>query len=184
MKIKPLIATLLLSIAPHISNAATLNDFMPPAQIRFLAVVDEYSAKYKSAPNELQKSTLWKERSAAAVKAVKPLKTEKYGKWIGVLEQMGTTSKGNAFIVVRVTQTTTLSTYNNELSDINEKTLIKNGSNDYKTLASLKTGQVIRFEYAIDSDGKGLTEHGKMVNPDFATRFSNIEVMPGASAGK
>lgn len=184
MTIKRLSTLLLLFIAPYIASAATLNDYMPPAQIRFIAVVDDYSAKYKSASNELQKSTLWKERSAAAIKAVKPLKNEKNGKWIGVLEQMGTTSKGNAFIVVRVTQTTTLSTYNNELSDLNEKTLIKNGSKDYKTLSSLKTGQVIRFEYAIDSEGKGLTEQGKMINPNFATRFSNIEVMPGASAEK
>lgn len=153
----------------------SLLEILPPGEIRVIAVVNEYSSKYQSAGNELQKSALWKERDKAMKKAALHQEGDPNpGHWMGILEKMGTTSDGNAYIVVRIAPNITLATWNNEISDINEKTLIKHGSKDYATLSNIPVHSVISFEFAINSEGKGLTERKKMIDPEFPTRFKNI----------
>lgn len=150
---------------------------MPPDQLRVIAVIDEYSAKYESAPNELQKSAIWKERNKAIQRAGRSLKGEKDKKWVGILETMKTTGEGNAYIVVRISPNITLSTANMELTDIGYETLIKNGSKDYLALSNMPEGSIIRFKFVLDPEGFAITEKGRMVDPDFRTKFSGISLV-------
>lgn len=165
--------------------AVALDSLMPPAQQRFIKTAAEYARRYQAAQNALQKSAIWKERSVELVKSVKPLKDDpKNAKWVGVLESMGTTSDGHAWIVVRISPKITLSTWNNAVSDSGYGTLIKNGSKQYKTLAALVPGAVIKFQYTLSSKGKSMFEENRMLEPDFVTSFSEIEPIAGASAAK
>lgn len=150
---------------------------MPPDQLRVIAVIDEYAAKYESAPNELQKSALWKERNKAIQRAGQSLKGEKDKKWVGILETMKTTSEGNAYIVVRIAPNITLSTANMELTDIGNDTLIKNGSKDYLALSAMPEGSIIRFKFFMDPEGLAITERGRMVDPNFLAKFSGITLV-------
>lgn len=144
---------------------------MPAAEKQFIAVAKDYAEKYKNADNELKKSSVWKERSSALRKI--PI-TKNGEKFSGILDDMGTTGNGDAYIVVRIDDEVTLSTWNNAFSDISDKTLIKNGSKEYTALSAMKKGDAIAFSAQIKMDGKGITEEGKMTEPDFATRFTNI----------
>lgn len=175
-----------LAVAMMLSSTAQsqmLSDFMPPAQVRFIKAAQEYEEKYKAAENELQKSSLWKQRTKAILAATKPLGNEKKGKWVGIIDEMGTTGKGNAYIKVMITESMSLATWNNEFSDGGIGSLIKMDSPDFDVLATLKKGSVIKFSPAIDVNGQAMTEHGKMVSPKFITKFKQIEVITGASGG-
>lgn len=176
----------ILAAAMMFSGAAypqMLSDFMPPAQVRFIKAAQEYEEKYKAAENELQKSSLWKQRTKALSAAAKPLGNEKKGKWVGIIDEMGTTGKGNAYITVKITQSISLATWNNEFSDSGVGSLIKVNSPDFEALAILKKGSVIKFSPAIDVNGQSMTEHGKMVSPNFITKFKNIEAIKDARGG-
>jgi len=163
---------------------STLTELMPSNELRAIEIVSDYAKKYQSADNELKKSAIWKQRTKALDKASTKQPGDKMGKWVGIIEKMGTTGDGNAFIVVRVSDIMTLSTWNNEFSDISDKTLIKFGSKEYETLMNLKTGSVIKFSFAIKLAGKGLTEKSRMTEPDFSTRFKDIEPISELQANK
>lgn len=164
--------------------AVPLEELMPPAERRVVTLVPDYAAQYKAAANELQKSTVWKSRTAAIKSAINPQKGEPKGaKWVGVLESMTTTSKGNAVVTVRISPIIVMATHPVELLDLH-KTLIKNGSPDYLILSQLKVGDVIKFAPAFDTTGSAITEAGNMESPRFSTRFSRIEAVPGASRQK
>jgi hypothetical protein len=78
---------------------ATVRTFASPAQAGTIAVLTEYSAKYKAATNELQKSALRTERKAALEKACP---TRSAVDWSGVLKKMGTTSDGQAHVQIEI----------------------------------------------------------------------------------
>lgn len=158
--------------------ANALEDMMPPGEKRVIAIVDDYAHRYKAAGNELQKSALWKERTQAISKAMVRQKGDPEDEeWVGILENMQTTGDGNAYITVRISPIITVSTWNNEFSDIGDHTLIKNGSAVYKSLLNLKPGVHIKFAFSMQMQGKGLLEEGRMTEPDFLARFNRIEAV-------
>ena len=155
-------------------ETVSLDAVQPPSQLRVIEIVNEYAAKYEAATNQLQKSTVWKERSKAMKAAASSAKGEKGRPWVGILESMGTTTEGNAYIIVRIAPNIKLLTMNMELFDIGEETLIKHGSKDYLALSAIPEGSVISFDFAINPEGAGMTEKEKMIDPSFPTRFSKI----------
>lgn len=164
-----LLATMCLS-----ATAETATVSVPETQNQFITVLIDYASQYESAPNPLKKSALVKKR-AAALEALNGGNPGKVENWVGVLEEMDTTSDGDAYIsVVPVTKGITLSTWNNSFSDGNDKTLIKSGSPLYEQLSELQEGNVIKFSGNLIRF-KNLTEAGKMTEPELLFRFKSVE---------
>lgn len=141
----------------------------------FIKIIAEYAAKYPKGENELQKSALVTERN----NHFRTLNGDprKIKGWVGVLESMGTTSEGKAYITVRLSpppRLLTFSTWNNSLSDFQDRSLIPQSSPLFMKLAALKKGNVVKFSGRLKHT-KNLTEEGKMVSPDFLFIFSSIE---------
>lgn len=162
-------------------SAASLDgwDYMPPTQQQSLRIIEDFAERYAKADNELKKSTLWKERTAAlnAVKAPpgwKPAPGQEG--WLGNIVRLGTTGEGNAYVTLQIGKGITVSTTNNELSAAIDKrsSLIKHGSPLYKQLSELKVGAPVRFTGKVDFTGIGLTEAGKMTQPDFLMQLNTI----------
>jgi hypothetical protein len=165
------------SMASAETKSVTVSDF----QKGFIETVQDYSAQYEAAPNELKKSSVAKKRIDAFAK----LKGDprKISGWYGTIEKLGTNGDGDAYLTIRMlVDNITVSTWNNSLSDSQSKTMIKNGTPLYDELSEMSEGNVVMFSGAI-GQAKNLTEKGKLVEPDFLFKFTKIEKV-GDSAAK
>lgn len=139
----------------------------------FMTTVANYAQRYREAENELQKSALQNERH----EQFKKLKGDpgKIKDWIGVLHKMGTNGDGKAYITVSLSpDLLAVSTWNNSFSDIEDKTLIPQTSRMYAKLANMKEGNAVKFSGKLLRP-TNLTEEGRMTEPEFLFRFTDIE---------
>ena len=165
------------SMASAETKSVTVSDF----QKGFIETVQDYSAQYEAAPNELKKSTVSRKR----LEAFSQLKGDprKINGWYGTIEKLGTNGDGDAYLTIRLlVDTITVGTWNNSLSDASSKTLIKNGTPLYDEISEMAEGNVVMFSGALGKV-KNVTEKGKMTEPDFLFKFSKVEKV-GDSAAK
>ncbi|MCL2459416.1 MAG: hypothetical protein FWF31_11385, partial [Desulfobulbus sp.] len=93
-------------------------------------------------------------------------------------------SDGKAYIKVQVNPDLTLSTWNNSLSDIEDKTMIVQGTNLFNSLSSMTKGQKIKFSGSFIKDQqdyykeRSMTIDGSMTDPDYVFRFSEVTKLP------
>jgi hypothetical protein len=179
--VRALVALLVFCAGTAFAQTASLTDLMPANQLRIVNIINDYAQRYKAADNELKKSSVWKARTKAIDEALKRRPGEKPVDWVGVVEKMGTTGDGKAWVVMRISPIATISTWNNDFSDIGDRTLIKNGSPVYKALENLKPGAVVRFDCQLKTSGQALIEANRLQQPDFLARFKSITPIPGAS---
>lgn len=151
------------------TKRVTVSDF----QDGFIGIVQDYSAQYEAAPNELKKSAVARKRIEALAKLKGDYRN--IDGWFGTIEKLGTDSDGNAYLTINLlADGVTVGTWNNSISDSGSNTLIKNGSSLYDSLSEMSAGNVVKFSGAIGKT-KNLTERGKMTEPDFLFRFSMVE---------
>jgi len=87
----------------------------PPAEAQFISTVERYISLYKSASNELQKSSL---RTQRAKELESLVRDRAIAGWVGTLKEMTTTSGGDAAIVIQLPRSNiSVRTWNNTLSD-------------------------------------------------------------------
>lgn len=142
-------------------------------QREFMQINIEFSRRYPTLQNELQKSALVAERFDRFKKLKGDPRVIK--NWLGVLEGMGTNGDGKAFVTIRLTpKELTFSTWNNSFSDMSDHSLIPQSSPVFKKLATMKIGNVVKFSGRLKHT-KNLTEDGKMTTPDFLFIFKDIE---------
>lgn len=147
---------------------------IPNDERDFMAALLEGADAYKAAPNELKKSSV---RKARDKKLQEILPSGTFKNWYGRLIEMKTTSDGDAYITLSMPdQLLALKTWNNSISDTEYKTLIKNGSPMYEVISKLQEEQYVKFSGHIFQEGS-LTESGAMLDPEFITRFSEIEAV-------
>ncbi|WP_236189338.1 hypothetical protein [Pseudomonas pharyngis] len=176
------IAGLLLMLATSTTafaetKSVTVSDF----QKHFVEIIQDYSAQYEAAPNDLKKSTVARKR----LEALSQLKGDprKISGWYGTIEKLGTTGDGDAFLTIKVlADNVTVGTWNNSLSDTGSNTLIKNGTPLYDEISEMSEGNVVMFSGGLGR-AKNLTEKGRMTEPDFLFKFSKVEKV-GDSAAK
>lgn len=173
MKMKKIVGLLLLLTASSMSSAETKTVTVSDFQKGFIETVQDYSAQYEQAPNDLKKSTVARKRLEALAKLQGD--PRKIVGWYGTIEKLGTNGDGDAFITVKLlVDNITFSTWNNSISDAGSKTLIKNGTPLYDKISEMTEGNVVMFSGAIGKP-KNLTERGKMTDPDFLFKFSDVE---------
>lgn len=153
----------------------------PPNQQNFLKVIEDYKIRYDDASNELKKSAVRTERGNRIKEALG--NTHNFSNWVGVVEQMQTTSKGKAIFTIEIEDTgVKMGTINNEFSDLFDNTLIEQSNPLYNAIAELQKGdKVIVSGSFLNSSGSdyvkeySITESGSMKNPDFLVRFTNVQ---------
>lgn len=145
---------------------------LPEDQKGFLAVMADAAAEYDEAPNELIQSRIDRERKVASREFVGDggLVTN----WVGILETLGTNGDGNGVVTIRGNDQVAFKTWNNALSDMEDKTLIPHDSELYETLAKLSEGTAVAFTGHLMGESS-MTERGSVMEPEFIVRFSSIE---------
>lgn len=158
------------------SDAKAVN--LPSAQVKLLAVVDEYANRFRTAKNELQESSLRTARGDAFFKLVgSDLGVEN---WIGKITDLGTDSQDKAYIRVSIAPNVELVTLNMSALDV-QGTMISNGTELYSNLMGMTEGDPIKLSGSFIPNGRegfyeaSLTINGAMTEPAFLFRFSRIE---------
>jgi len=162
-----------LVLLPPLSFGGTNSVEAPADQVQFTTIVQKYADLYREAPNELKKSTVARKRldELGTIKAdPRNLKS-----WVGIIEKLGTSSDGDAYLqIAGLVDGLTFGTWNNSLSDYQDKTLIKNGTPLYEVLSEMQEGDVVKFSGSLLKP-KNLTEEGKMTTPEFLFHFKAVE---------
>lgn len=167
-----LVAALIVG-AVSIAAAEGRSLYAPDDQVAAIRAVEEAREAYETCGNQLKCSSVRKGRDKAISDATG---RGRLVNWVGVLDTLGTTGEGDAYISISVPdRDVTFSTWNNDISDISDKTLIKHGSPLYEALAEMEVGDPVIFSGQIKSE-KSLTEAGSIAAPDFAVRFSEVRV--------
>ena len=103
---------------------------------------------------------------------------------VTLIDNSGIFNDENDDIVLHITPietNVTLETWNNSISDENNKTLIKRNSSLANTLRTLKIGDIVTFSGDFFSDETdflketSITENGSMTEPEFLFRFTDIK---------
>ena len=152
---------------------------LPSEQKAFADAVTSFISQYQSAPNELKKSAV---RASRKQKLQELLPSMEFNGWVGRIEEMTTTSKGNACLKILLEgRPIKIETYNNELSDIGDNTLIPMNSDLFNKVADLKTGMMVKVSGQFLSDEQdfikeiSLTEEGSMTEPEFIVKFTQVD---------
>lgn len=144
---------------------------------RLLSVVRDYADRYKSAPNEMAQGALRPARARVICQALPdPSATD----WMGSVELLSSNNEGKGVLSVRISDSLSVETMNNALSDIPYNTLIPVGSRVQQEAMALHHGQRVVFSgsFVPDNDDcikeTSLTVWGDMTEPSFLFRFSAI----------
>ena len=163
--------------APTADSAAAIA--IPAEEKAFIEIVRGYITSYGDAANELKKSAV---RVSRKQKLQELVSTLEFKGWIGRIDEMTTTSKGNAALSIKLSNgSLMLQTYNNELSDLGDDTLIPINSDLFNRVANLKTGMTVKVSGNFLADDQdfikegSITEEGSMTEPEFIVKFTQVE---------
>jgi hypothetical protein len=100
--------------------------------------------------------------------------------WLGTVETLSSNSDGLGVLSIQIAEGISIKTWNNAISDIEDKTLIDPESAVFKLAVTLKIGQRVTFggqffPSPTDCIREGsLTQKGSLTKPEFIFRFSDI----------
>lgn len=165
---------------PAASTAAQLVAHnMPGDEAAFVAIVKRATDAYRAAgSNELQAGAARPVRAKALCEA---LRSTQVRNWTGTVRTLSTNGDGKGVILIKLSDGTTVGTWNNAFSDIGDATLVDPSSPVYRAALGLKVGAAVSFSGELrrssDSDcfrEQSMTMNGSMTDPIFLMRFSAL----------
>lgn len=156
--------------APAAENDLSLT--LPSDEVQFIQAVLDAQAAYASAPNELKKTAVRVKRDRQ-LRVASPKGVVK--DWYGQISEIGTTGDGNAHVTIKLPDHAIyMKTWNNEISDIGNETLIAFDSKLYSALSEMTEGQWVLFSGQLQKEAS-MTEAGGIREPEFIVDFSTIK---------
>ena len=142
-----------------------------------VAIVQKASAEGQSADNDLKAGLIMKKRD----KAICGLGGTKITNWTGTVKLLDSNGDGDGVLAVELADGVVVTTWNNAFSDIGSDTLIKNEK--LMRLAGMSEGDKVTFsgqfirgsDAGVCRDVQGLTKIGKLQEPEFTFRFSDVK---------
>jgi hypothetical protein len=150
---------------------------LPPAETEFINIVSTAQRGSPQAQNDMQRGGLKATRDEAICKVLTSFAVEN---WIGTVTKVDANSDGKGVLYISLAEKITLTTWNNDLSDIGDNTLIQPGTELFRAASSLKEGQKVLFSGSFLPKIEGcinessITLSGKLEDPDFIFRFSGV----------
>jgi hypothetical protein len=153
---------------------------MPADEAAFIAASQRALAQYNTAPNDMLKGSSRPVRARAICEAV-PNKQAVW--WIGKVTKLDTNGDGKGVLYVEIAPSISVDTWNNDISDAEDNTLINPASALFARVSQLRLGQFVRFNGDFpDSDTdcvkeSSLTLEGSITEPEFIIRFSSVSAI-------
>ncbi|WP_206778340.1 lysozyme inhibitor LprI family protein [Janthinobacterium agaricidamnosum] len=168
-----------LTAAPLVTDLVTSE--RPRDEAAFIDAVSQAQAAQSSAQNDMQRGGIKADRDAAICKL---LASGTIQGWTGRVSKVDANSDGKGVFAVEIAPNIFLKTWNNDLSDINDRTLMEPGSQVFKAASRMQKDSPVRlsgnFFAASESDcikEGSLTLRGKLKDPEFIFRFDTVSVL-------
>lgn len=164
--------------ATAVAASAAQETPLPPEQARFVQIVEDARSKYRSEQGDFRKGATRPERSRL-------LCNTKTGTvitdWVGTIATLTTNGDGKGVVAVQISAHVTLTTWNNAVSDIGDKTLVEPTSPVFRQLGELRrddrvkvSGRLISSDTDCYREGS-TTMSGSMTDPEYLMQFRKIE---------
>ena len=154
---------------------------MPADEVSFNAIIQSAQSESSTTQNDMQKGGIKAIRDKAICKLIKKLKVKN---WVGEIVKITANSDGKGIIELAVAKNITVKTWNNDLSDWDDHSLLSPESKVFKAASSMNTGDMVHFTGSFIAGTGGecvkegsLTLTGKLAEPEFIFKFSNIEAI-------
>jgi len=165
------------SEAPNSGGAIT--PVLPVAETEFINVVSTAQHGSPQAENDMQRGGIKATRDEGICRVVASIR---FGAedWVGTVTKIDSNSDGKGVMAISLSRDLTLMTWNNDLSDISDSTLIQPRTELFQTASMLKKGQQVTFSGTFIPDRENcikeasLTLRGKLDDPEFIFRFSSV----------
>lgn len=165
------VAVLAVGFLAAAMGAQAVEVVVPADQRIFIETMLKYREAYKQAPNQLKKSALLTQRREELQKLLPKAEARD---WYAKLTKLKTTSDGHAWIEMKLDgYPFTVKTWNNALSDSQDRTLIRQSSKLFGVLSDLSEGTVVQFSGEFIKESS-LSEAGGMTDPEWVVRFKDV----------
>ena len=144
----------------------------------FINTINSAKQEYDEAHNEMKNDEIRHKRKEALRSIVPDYKASN---WFGVITEITTTFDNGATLTVKIAPDISIETFNNEISDVETKTIIRQKNTVFKQLYNLKAGDKVKFSgIFLSSDEDFLRENsisteGSLQEPEFLFKFTSIE---------
>lgn len=176
---KTVLTSLLIFSGLSISGCNDKTAQLPEKEQQFIKIVSNYSSEFSKTENEIKQDKL---RQGRLTDIDKAFTSGEVSNWVGTIESIQTDSSGYAYISVKLADNIHLKTWNNSFSDIGFKTIIKENTPLYSSLAELEEGKRITFSGSFFPDTTdrfkeaSMTINGSMTDPEFIFKFTSISL--------
>jgi uncharacterized protein YecT (DUF1311 family) len=189
-KLSSVLAMLILTISALVGGCKEdkpkVTITLPQAEATFVGIVSMAQAEAKGAQNDMQLGGTKAKRDRALCDSGLSYVVND---WVGKIERIDSNSDGKGVLSVSIASDILVKTWNNDLSDLVDRTLIEPGTPLFEAASAMSPGQHVRFSGLLfrGSDGdcvkeSSLTLKGKVTEPEFIFRFDKIaRYTPGTS---
>jgi hypothetical protein len=162
---------------PLESTPARTGLVMPVDEEGFVRAVQEGQVAFQRAPNEMAQGGT---RSRRRLAICQILRRRSVSGWIGRIAKLSSNSDGKGVLEISLADSIRVETWNNDLSDVSDETLIDPSTALFALLSQMKQGDQVVFSGTfIPSDTDCVKESsmslgGSMTDPEFVFRFSSV----------
>jgi hypothetical protein len=166
------------SEAPY-SGGAIIAPVLPVSETEFINAVSTAQHGSPQAENDMQRGGIKAIRDEGICRVLASIDFRAED-WVGTVTKIDSNSDGKGVMAISLSRHLTLMTWNNDLSDISDNTLIQPRTELFQTASLLKEGQQVTFSggFIPDRDNcikeASLTLRGKLNDPEFIFRFSSV----------
>jgi hypothetical protein len=165
-------------VIAHLASAAASTSTVPNDEEGVIQIVQAAIRQYRDGQNDMQKGAARPMRAQSICRILSNPPAARG--WIGVVTTLSTNGDGKGVLAVQLSDNTYVTTWNNDLSDIADDTLIDPQSSLYQTVSQLHKGQKVKFSGSFASSTadclkeSSLTMSGSISEPEFIIRFESV----------
>lgn len=154
---------------------------VPATQQAMTDAVAQARTEAESAETDLQRANVLNVRSDTMCTTVPGGAVQD---WIGTVKSVDANGEGKAVVVLEIEDDIEIATWNNAFSDLNDNTLIEQGTELYDAALGLAPGDAVQFSGTLKSGSEAndacyytsnLTEAMSIDSPDFIINFSDLQ---------
>lgn len=159
------------------SNSSSPYGTYPASESEFVATIESATKDLAGDITDLQRSQFIEMRDQKLCVILSGIQVDN---WVGTVHDIGATGDGYAYVEIEIAPSIVVQTWNNALSDLLDKTLIKPDASFFKTVVPMKVGTKVSFsgDFVASTNSclkrANITEVFYGTDPNFVFRFSNI----------
>jgi hypothetical protein len=161
-----------------VQPAAAQGSPVPAKEQAFIQAVLAARSAYEEAANDMAKGGTRAARRTAICRVLQG--SAAVTGWTGTIDKLSSNSDGKGVLAVRLAEHLTVTTWNNELSDTGDNTLIEPSSPLFATLSAMKEGDAVTFGGRLVLNQvdcareESLTLEGSLTDPAYIIRFTTV----------